>query len=144
MTDNKEAFRRGNRLMVLTRPTSLYKPFIIRAVTRFCSENGIALTIMSEIPDSFQKKDVFMVVSNQHDYGFVELVHRMERQGLKIGEDVFLIAYNDIDLNEFVLGGLSVLSTDFRKMGRSAAEMIARKELFKIHNDFSLIRRKTF
>ena len=144
MMDNREAFRSGQRLWVLTRPTSMYKSYISQAISRFCQENGVELTFISDIPDHFEKQDIYMVLSNQHDYGFVDLVRRIERQGLKVGEDIFLVAYNDIDLNELVLGGLSVFSTDFRKMGQYAAEMIVNKQLSKIHNDFALIRRKTF
>ena len=46
--------------------------------------------------------------------------------------------------SQLVLGGLTVLSTDFPAMGRSAAQMILEGCLSKIHNPFRLVRRKTF
>ena len=59
-------------------------------------------------------------------------------------ENPLIISYNDVPLNAVVLGGLTTISTDFAKMGKLAAEMILSGKMTKIHNDFRMIRRKTF
>lgn len=68
----------------------------------------------------------------------------MISSGCEIGDEVGLICYNDFPLNEFILGGLTSLSTDFVEMGRTAGEMVLSGNLSKVHGPCSLIRRKTF
>ena len=68
----------------------------------------------------------------------------MRKNNKKIGKDVGLISYNDVPLNAVVLGGLTTISTDFEKMGTTAAEMILSGKMTKIHNDFRMTRRTTF
>ena len=59
-------------------------------------------------------------------------------------KDVFLISYNEFDLNEVVMNGLTTISTDFKQMGRTAAAMILEKRSWKTHCDFKMTRRNTF
>lgn len=47
-------------------------------------------------------------------------------------------------INELVLGGLTVMSTDFPAMGQTVARMILSGKLEKVHNPFRLVRRCTF
>ena len=67
-----------------------------------------------------------------------------KEQGLVIGEDISVISYNDAPINEIILDGLTAVSTDFRQMGETAADMILTKNLSKVKCDFRLIRRGTF
>ena len=62
---------------------------------------------------------------------------------LKIGEDIGIISYNESPINEIILDGLTTLSTDFKEMGRLAAEMVKSGRLLKIVNKFDLVIRKT-
>ena len=50
---------------------------------------------------------------------------------------------NESPINEIILDGLTVLSTDFKEMGRLAAEMVVSGKLNKVWNKFDLIVRKT-
>ena len=63
---------------------------------------------------------------------------------LKTGEDISVISYNDAPINEVILNGLTSVSTDFKQMGETAAQMIMNKTPFKTKCDFRLIRRGTF
>ena len=60
------------------------------------------------------------------------------------GKDVFIISYNEFDLNEVVLNGLTTISTDFKQMGKTAAMMILNRKSWKVHCDFNMTRRGTF
>ena len=54
----------------------------------------------------------------------VILIERIIGLKLKIGQEVGLISYNDTPLKKIILNGITTISTDFRKMGAMAAEMI--------------------
>ena len=63
---------------------------------------------------------------------------------LTIGDEISVISYNDASINEIILDGLTSVSTDFRQMGETAADMIQTRNLSKVKCDFRLIRRSTF
>jgi DNA-binding LacI/PurR family transcriptional regulator len=83
-------------------------------------------------------------LNSQLDSGLAGLARQIKAQNLVIGRDVRIISYNEFDLYEIVLGGLTTISADFQQMGRLAAEMILEKKSAKIHCDFHLTRRSTF
>ena len=95
-------------------------------------------------PKKISKNDIFLLISSQLDTGIAELNDNVISNNLTIGKDVFLISYNEFDLNKVVLGGLTTISTDFAMMGRLAAKMVKEKKLFKQKCDFGMTRRMTF
>jgi hypothetical protein len=56
---------------------------------------------------------------------------------------VGLISYDDTPLKEILLGGVTVISTDFQKMGQTAGELISRGETKMEENPAYFIKRKT-
>lgn len=84
------------------------------------------------------------MLNSQHDNGLLTLSRIAAELGLKIGEDISVISYNDSPINEIILNGLTSVSTDFRQMGETAARMILDQSLSKIKCDFRMIRRGTF
>ena len=84
------------------------------------------------------------MLNSQHDNGLLTLSRIAAGLGLKIGEDISVISYNDSPINEIILNGLTVVSTDFEQMGAVAAEMILGKTMNKVKCDFRMIRRGTF
>ena len=131
-------------LHVITLPTSLYGPVMRKGITRFCETNGIPVRFSTAPPERIEKGETFLILNSQLDWGLAALARRVKAQGLSVGEDVFIIAYNDVDLNEVVLGGLTTVSTDFRQMGKTAARMILDRRFEKVHCPFRMNRRSTF
>ena len=136
--------RRTRKLRVITLPSSLYGKQIRRGVERFVRELDIPVEYLTEAPDLIHPGDTFLVLNSQLDAGLVALARKIQVAGLTIGKDVFIISYNEFDMNELVLGGLTTVSTDFQEMGRIAAEMILDKRIRKEHCPFRMIRRSTF
>lgn len=136
--------KKKGRLNVMALNSSMYKGEIEEGLRLFAKKHGIASVFGEGIPEDILPDDVCIVLSSQHDTGLVALANKIRDKGLKTGKDVFIISYNDIPLNELVLGGLTTLSTDFALMGENAAEMILSGSPRKVHNPFRLIRRKTF
>lgn len=134
----------SRKLRVITLPESLYGPHIRRGLERFCTEHSIAVEFLSSAPDDVRENDTFLVLNSQLDAGLVALARKVQAKGLRIGSQVRIISYNEFDMNELVLGGLTTVSTDFAEMGRLAARMILDKQLSRIHCPFHMIRRNTF
>jgi len=134
----------GGNFKVIVLPRSLYGNIILESVEDFARQAGIKLAVFHSIPKDWRAGDVALVLNSQLDSGLVELDERIRNAGLVPGKDVKIISYNEMPLNELVMGGLTVLSTDFPAMGRTAAEMILSGSRSKVHNPFRLIRRKSF
>ena len=139
-----ESGRNISRLRVLTMPTSLYGPMIHEGLRRFAADTGTPIEFLSEEPDDISAGDTFLVLNSQLDAGLVDLVRKIRTTGLKVGQDVRIISYNEFDMNELVLGGLTTVSTDFKEMGRIAADMILTKNPQKVHCPFKMYLRNTF
>ena len=140
-----DILKQFNKLNVIIMTGSMYAPLIEKGIKKFCAENQIKIEIHRHInPDKIKKKEVFLILNGQIDVELIELVRIAKMKGCKIGKDIGIISYNESPINEIVLDGLTVLSTDFKQMGELAAKMILEKKNKKIRCDFRLIRRSTF
>ena len=54
----------------------------------------------------------------------MELIKNQSDKDWELGKDIGILSYDETPLKEILAGGISVISTDFRKMGETAAEMI--------------------
>ena len=144
LTQGLDRFLPSSRLKVVQLPTSLYGGLIRKGIGRFCAEHAIPVEYMTEPPAHIARGDTFLILNSQLDSGLAGLARQIKAQNLVIGRDVRIISYNEFELYEIVLGGLTTISADFRQMGRLAGEMILDKKPAKIHCDFQLIRRSTF
>lgn len=137
--------KKSTKLNVITMPTSMYSPLIIKGIKEFCSVYNInAVFYHNIIPEIIHKKEVFLILNGQLDTELIELFRNAKLMNYKIGKDIGIISYNESPINEIILDGLTSLSTDFTQMGELAAQMILNKSFKKIKCDFHLIRRRTF
>ncbi|MBP5522212.1 MAG: GntR family transcriptional regulator [Bacteroidales bacterium] len=144
LTEGWKDYGRASHLRVITLPSSLYGECIRRGVERFARERGIPAEFLTSAPETVAQGDIFLVLNSQLDAGLVTLAQNIGKAGLQIGSDVKIISYNEYDMNELILGGLTTVSTDFRLMGQLAAEMILSRQPRKIHCTFRMIHRNTF
>ncbi len=144
LKDGLPKLKRSARLRVITLPTSMYGSSIRKAVQRFCEENDIGVEYYQTPPKEIYHGDTFLVLNSQLDTGISDLADNIRDSGMRIGKDVFIIAYNEFPINRVVLGGLTTISADFESMGQLAAQMIMKKKMFKRKCDFGMIKRLTF
>ncbi|MBQ8482703.1 MAG: GntR family transcriptional regulator [Bacteroidales bacterium] len=135
---------KGTSLKVITLPSSLYGPMVCKGVDRFCLEFGIPVEYMHSAPEHINENETYLIINSQLDSGLAALARTIKKQKLEVGKDVFIISYNEFDLNEVVLGGLTTISADFKQMGRTAATMILNRKTWKVHCDFNMTRRGSF
>lgn len=84
--------------------------------------------------------EVFMVVS---DRDLVVLLKQADRQHFVPGRDFGIISYNDTPLKEILAGGITTLSTDFKLMGKTMAQLINKKGIETVENPWNLNVRKS-
>lgn len=125
--------------------TSLYGEEIEDALHVFCKKIRIPYERShGRVPDKLSKGDVLFIYGCSLGSGLVELYKLIEQSGLKPGKDIGIICYDDFQINEIILGGLSTMSADYAQMGTEAAKMMIGGKLGRVHCDFNIIRRNSF
>lgn len=134
---------RKYKKFILVYPSKEVYPYpdgIVFGFKKFCSDQNIDFEILDEIYEGMelQVKDLYVIIQESD---LVNLVKQVRERHFKIGEEIGIISYNDTPLKELL--GISVISTDFQKMGLEAAKMILDNDFKDIKNDFNLIDRNS-
>jgi DNA-binding transcriptional regulator YhcF (GntR family) len=127
----------------LVYPTKLAFPYptgILVGFIKFCELYGFEFEILDEIYDGleFESKEAYITIEEED---LVRLVQQIREKNLVMGKDVGIISYNETPLKALL--GITVISTDFKGMGESAAKLVLsnRKEISK--NPFNYIERNS-
>lgn len=145
LSEGIDKLRTFSKLNVLTMPNSLYAAKIRQSIEGFCTEHSLSVEFHFGVTEEIiRPNEVYLMLNSQHDDGLISLSRAATAKGLKIGEDISVISYNDAPINEVILNGLTSVSTDFKQMGEIAAQMILNKTPFKTKCDFRMVRRSTF
>jgi DNA-binding transcriptional regulator YhcF (GntR family) len=140
-----EDLTKFKKLNVISMPGSMYAPLIEKGIKKFCQEYQVNYEIHNNIENSnIQIDETYFILNGQLDIELIELVKSARSKGYVIGKDIGIISYNESPINEIILDGLTVFSTNFKQMGELAAKMIIEKRMRKVRCDFSLIKRNTF
>lgn len=123
-------------------PSNSYHPEDIRkGFEDFCITEGFKYRVLPHFHDGFFNRREVYIVLDEND--LVLLLKKVKNENLQIGQDIGIISYNEDPLKEFIANGLTVVSTDFQKMGETAAEMILSQKAEKIENPFLFIQRNS-
>ncbi|TDD94290.1 GntR family transcriptional regulator [Flavobacterium cellulosilyticum] len=127
-------------LVYSTKAVFPYPTSVMVGFKQFCEEHQFDYEILDGIDGDleFKSKEVYITVE---DGELVYLIQQIREKNLVMGKDVGLISYNETPLKALL--GITVISTDFKKMGEDAAELILnnKKEIFK--NPFNYIERNS-
>ena len=107
-------------------PEYTYHPKeILSGFSKFCCDYGFNYAVVTELEmEVIEDKCVYISLMEDD---LVTLIEKIIDSKLKIGKDVGVISYNETALKKIILDGITTVSTDFRLMGRSAAELILRR-----------------
>lgn len=131
--------------LILVYPTSisyLYPEEIAIGFRRFCGFNQLKFEVIEEVTASTQVEigSAYVIIEESD---LVNLIKIIRLKKLKLKKDVGILSYNDTPLKEILADGISVITTDFTKMGQHAADMILNQNSATIKNDFRFIRRES-
>ncbi|WP_245625634.1 GntR family transcriptional regulator [Flagellimonas eckloniae] len=140
LTTALEKLNKYKKIM-LVYPSKAVYPYpkgIVTGFKRFCIQHAIDYEILDEIYDSMelQLNDLYIIIE---EGDLVNLVKQVRDRHYKLGEDIGIISYNDTPLKELL--GITVMSTNFKKMGEEAANMILNNNPIDIKNKFHFIDR---
>jgi DNA-binding transcriptional regulator YhcF (GntR family) len=98
-------------------------PFFIK----FCEDNELEHQLVRrKMEESDIEAGVAYLLARHSDV--VAFVKICRAKKLKLGTDIGLITFNDTPMLEVIENGISVISTDFKQMGKLTAEYIKKRE----------------
>ncbi len=133
---------RKYRTISILVPSYTYHPkAILNGFYKFCYEYGFQTRVIHDIrQEPILSQQAYI---NLMEEDLVELIKKIKQTAYGIGQEVGILSYNDTPLKEFLLEGITVISTDFAQMGRTAAQLILNGSQEHIENPFRLIVRKS-
>ncbi|SFD28032.1 GntR family transcriptional regulator [Algibacter pectinivorans] len=132
--------KKYKKIMLIYPETAVY-PYprrILHGFRKFCVEHKLDFEILEKVYDDMilKKGDLFITIE---EADLVNLVKQVREDEYKLGTDIGIISYNDTPLKELL--GITVISTDFKVMGETAANMILNKQKGKVKVPFNFIDR---
>ena len=123
-------------------PSYTYFPQeIVNGFINFCQEFAFNYKVVHKIAaEPVNEGEVYI---NLMEDDLVVLIEKIINANLKVGEQVGVISYNETPLKKIILDGITTISTDFKKMGELAAELILNKSSAHIEVPFHLALRKS-
>lgn len=129
--------------LILVHPEKTIYPYpveIAQGYKKFCTDFDFDSEILNTVyPDmELQKGDAYITIE---EMDLVNLVKQVRDQGFELGKDIGIISYNDTPLKDLL--GITVVSTDFKVMGETAAYMILKNKKEVVKNVFCFINRNS-
>jgi DNA-binding transcriptional regulator YhcF (GntR family) len=136
------AIQKYNEFIMIYSEKKTPHPFeTVSAFRKFCKINKIKHAVSDKFDEKQLKSgQLYMVIK---DIELVEIIKAGLKMGFQLGKDFGVISYNDTPMKEIVEGGITVISTDFRKMGELAAEFVKNKQKLQEILPTSLILRQS-
>ena len=126
----------------ITFPSYSYFPDeILKGFQSFCRDYAFSYKTVRKIADEEIESGEAYVNLMEDD--LVTLLEKVKKTKLKVGKDVGIISYNETPWKQFMLDGITTISTDFKKMGAMTAEMILNHKRDHLPVPFKLTLRKS-
>ena len=143
LTKGLTKIKRYQKLMLIYPEKSVY-PYprrILHGFRKFCVKYKLDFEILDNIYDDMilKRGDLFITIEESD---LVSLVKQVREHEYSLGKDIGIISYNETPLKELL--GITTISTDFKVMGESAAEIILNKSQgIKTKVPFNFIERES-
>lgn len=141
----KKAFpllKKYNTLHFISGPKFQFIPEgLLRGFTSFCKGKRLKYTVSNDIASAAPDRGDLVFAVSDHD--LVETIKLANEKGWKPGKDIGIVSYDETPLKEILAGGISVISTDFRQMGKHTSDMIKGEKNGKIENRSYFIHRSS-
>jgi DNA-binding transcriptional regulator YhcF (GntR family) len=139
LTIGISSLKKYNKLILLfqnKQPLGMLNGFV-----KFCKDYKFEYEILNSLEDSVPKKGEVYIIPD--DRNLIVIMKKIKEEVLLLGQNIGIISYNDTLLKEILEGGITTISTDFKKMGEQLAKMILTNEKIQIENCSSFIKRNS-
>lgn len=107
---------------------------------KFCEDNNLRYSIITRELSSFDVMPETAYLVARH-IDMIQIVKTCRLQNYELGKDVGLVTFNDAPMLEVIENGICAISTDFKEMGKIAAEYIKTRTKIQTYIPTKLIMR---
>jgi len=108
---------------------------IIEGVASFSRKQEMDFHFTDSV-EKLQKQTLYIVIEEED---LAKLIKKVRQSGLVLGQDIGVISFNETVMKELL--DISVISTDFDRMGRTAAQLVLGNKSEQFRNPFKVILR---
>jgi DNA-binding transcriptional regulator YhcF (GntR family) len=128
--------------MKIVFPSYTYFPDeIVKGFKSFCREFAFNYKVVHKVSEEEVKAGEVYINLMEDD--LVVLLGKITQTQLKVGKDIGIISYNETPWKQFILDGITTISTDFKKMGEMAAQLVLNNEKKKMEVPFTVTTRNS-
>ena len=140
LTSGLDRLKRYEELCFIINPESEHPKSSIPYFEKFCDDNSLKYKFIErEVKASDIKPKTAYLAARHID--MIEVVKICRTKNYKLGEDVGLLTFNDAPMLEVIENGITTISTNFREMGKLAAEYIKTRNRIQTYVPTKLILR---
>ena len=136
LVEAKDALIKYQKVQLVFPLSSYYSIEILRGFEHFCRDFAFEFAVVEHAEP--EVGSVYIMVMEDD---LIDILDKIKEKNLTLGKDVGLISYNETPIKRLLFEGISTISTDFAKMGETAAELVITNSRSKITNPFSFVRR---
>ncbi len=134
--------KKYNRIKLILPKNSNLPEEIKSGFVKFCNQYQYGFGLTEDLnKEAIEKHTAY--IDFEDDESLVNLIKKIDKTDFVIGKDIGIVSYNDNPLKELLLGGITVVSNVFEKIGCQAANLILKKERKQTLNSFKIIVRKS-
>ncbi|QDA61642.1 GntR family transcriptional regulator [Hymenobacter jejuensis] len=128
-----------HRLVLILPSDGNYPQEIALGFRCYCIQNNKEFCIKETATDEAPREGTGYVIIRETD--LVELVKKIRQSYLLLGRDIGVVTFNETPLKDLL--DITVITTEFEEMGRTAATMLLNKQRTRVKNPFTTIRRRS-
>lgn len=130
-----------NTLKIIFPSYSYFPEAILDGFKSFCIDFAFNYKIIpSVLEEDIAPGEVYI---NLMEDDLIHLLSKVIESNLKVGSEIGIISYNETPWKQFILNGITTISTDFIEMGKMAAEMVLTNSSDKLQVPFTLTLRNS-
>lgn len=132
-----------SRLVLIAPLEAFHAREVINGFETFCKLNNKNHIIYNTVDENSCKKGDAYITFSRYDQDDVSIIKLARKNKWTLGKDIGLISYNDTAVKEILENGITVISTDFNKMGEEAAKAILTKKTVTMRDPAKVILRNS-
>ncbi|MDR1884323.1 MAG: GntR family transcriptional regulator [Prevotella sp.] len=140
MTSALHKFQKYREICFVFNSKSEHPKSCIPYFESFCDDNNLKYSIITRELNSFDILPETAYLAARH-IDMIQIVKICRLQNYELGKDVGLVTFNDAPMLEVIENGISVISTDFKQMGKIAAEYIKTRNRIQTYTPTKFIIR---
>lgn len=143
LTELLPQLEKYKRLILIAPLEAFHAKNIVEGFEIFSKRHNKSYRIFNSIDEATAKKGDAYITFSRYDQDDITIIKIARKKNWQLGKDIGLISYNDTAVKEVLENGITVISTDFNKMGEEAAKAILNKEPVTMRDPAKVILRNS-